>query len=634
MSPRGHPTNELAARRRRRAAWIAAAVVLAAAGLGLVRPMVAAGLRAAAARRHLDARWSALRVTPPARVTLEGLVLTDARSDTVARVARVSVALDPWALLLLHARPARVEASRGRIVVRRPAPASADTLAPPERATRTRRVERPAAARIRDAAGTVVRALLAPARRMPALALADLRIVLTGDEQAIARGVVLDTLALSRGRGGVRLAGRGTLVLERGVRFSLSGRWAPDDRLEAVARLDLPEPRGRASFPMRLVLDGALDQDRRSGTVTVPDSTRLVVDGLVMRAGGRVSRRGPALHLALAADGLTGRALQSALPPPVLGPLREVAVRGSFDYRLGLDLDLSHPDSVEFTADVVPHRLSLDSARTRLPLASLDQPFVAEIHLPHDRLVERDLSDANPEYRPLDRIDSLLVHAVVTNEDGAFFRHHGFNPEAVRDAIAEDLRSGTYRRGAGTITMQLARNLYLGHARTLSRKFQEVVLAWVIENLTRISKRRLLEIYLNIIEWGPGVHGAAEAARYYFDRDPGSLTPEQALFLTTVIPAPTRWRRRFEADGTLAPFERAQMHFIGRAMIAKGWLAPDELPPADSLEVTLEGPAREVLFPPAPPDSAAADTAGAADESAGTAQSVFALHRYQLAIVR
>src|SRR6185295_3239368 len=162
---------------------------------------------------------------------------------------------------------------------------------------------------------------------------------------------------------------------------------------------------------------------------------------------------------------------------------------------------------------------------------------------------------------------------------GGFFRHRGFNTGAVQEAIGENLRSASFRRGAGTITMQLARNLWLGHERTLSRKGQEVVLAWMLEHLTGFSKERLLEIYLNIIEWGPGVHGADEAANFYFDKDAGSLSLDEALFLATLVPSPGRWRQRLDADGHLRSYVKAQMHFIGRAMVAKGWLAPESLPP-------------------------------------------------------
>jgi membrane peptidoglycan carboxypeptidase len=297
------------------------------------------------------------------------------------------------------------------------------------------------------------------------------------------------------------------------------------------------------------------------------------------------------------------------VPGALLGPLAGVRVTGSFDYALSFDLDLGRPDSVSFYADVTPHGLALDPAASRLDLAGLAAPFTAEIHLPRGRLVTRELSAANPHFRSYDAIDSTLSHAVVTNEDGGFFRHRGFNTEAVKDAIAENLHAGAYRRGAGTITMQLARNLYLGHERTLARKAQEVVLAWILEHLTGVPKRRLLELYLNIIEWGPGVHGADEACQYYFGHDAGHVTADEALFLATVVPAPTKWKNRFEPDGTLRPFERAQMHFIGRAMIAKGWLAPEALPAAESMHVELRGPARELLIPPARPG---ADSSGGA----------------------
>jgi membrane peptidoglycan carboxypeptidase len=307
----------------------------------------------------------------------------------------------------------------------------------------------------------------------------------------------------------------------------------------------------------------------------------------------------------LAADDLTQPRIAASVPPAVLGPLRELAVDGSFDYRLRFDLDLARPDSVDFAADVIPHDLKLDPSRTHLPLFNLDAPFIAAIHLPRDRVVYRDLSPGQPSFRPLGAIDSTLVRAVVTNEDGGFYRHRGFNVDAMKEATAENLKAGAFRRGAGTITMQLARNLFLGHRRTLSRKGQEIVLAWVLEHLTGLSKHRLLEIYLNVIEWGPGIHGAAEAAQFYFGKDPGALTVDEALFLTILVPSPSRWRGRLDASGGLRRYARAQMHFIGRAMVRKGWLDPARLAPADSFRIELRGRAGEAFRP----DSARADTA-------------------------
>jgi hypothetical protein len=377
--------------------------------------------------------------------------------------------------------------------------------------------------------------------------------------------------------------------------------------VRGLATLGIPDTLRGTVDTLRVALDGAVHQERGARRVTIVDGTRLTLGTMRFALGGRVEAEGPHAHFTVDALGLDPSSIMASVPPPVLGRLRELSVRGSFDWHLALDLDLANPDSVRFQADVVPHDLALDPSGTTLPILGLDQPFTASIHLPRGRIAVRELSPSNPFYTRLDGIDSVLVHAVLTNEDGAFYRHRGFNLEAVRMAIAANLKAGAYRRGAGTVTMQLARNLWLGHERTPSRKMQEVVLAWVLEHLTGLTKARLLEIYLNIIEWGPDVHGAGEAARFYFDQDPAHLTVPEALFLTIIIPSPSRWRGRFDHDGVLRPWARAQMHFIGRAMIAKGWLDPAALPPADSLNVDVRGAARDLLVPPAGVEAARVD---------------------------
>jgi hypothetical protein len=417
------------------------------------------------------------------------------------------------------------------------------------------------------------------------------------------------------------LSCRGRAAFEREVPFELDLEWRDDDRLDGGARIGVPDAATGRLDTLRIGVDGALTQDRARGVVRLADSTRVLVGEIPLFLSASVRRSGPAVSARLSASGLTQGRLFASLPRPVLGPLRDVAVAGSFDYRLSFDLDLARPDSVDFHADVLPHGLVLDGSRTRLELLGLDRPFTATIHLPRGRGAIRELSEANPHFLPLARIDTLLVHAVTTNEDGAFFRHRGFNLDAVKSAIADNIRAAAYRRGAGTITMQLARNLWLGHERTLSRKAQEVALAWVLEHLTGLSKERLLEIYLNVIEWGPEAHGADEAARFYFGHGAEHVSLDEALFLAIVVPSPSKWRWRLDPDGRLRPFARAQMHFIGRAMERKSWLAPGLLPPADSLRIDLLGPARDVLFPPdttaardsltrarVAPDSAATDS--------------------------
>jgi hypothetical protein len=405
------------------------------------------------------------------------------------------------------------------------------------------------------------------------------------------------------GPDGDRLVATGSVLGEQPVPFEVSLTRDRAQRIKGLARFEIPDPSGGPATPMRVTLDGAFAIDRAHRAIALVDTTHVQIGDLAIRLGGRVEEAGPRVSFRLAADHLTQPAVEQSLPPALLGPLRDLGVRGAWDYQVDFDLDFARPESVDFRADVIPHGLALDPERTSINVLGLGGPFVAHIHLPHDRIVDRLMAADNPHYRPLEQIAPHLVSAVVTNEDGAFFRHRGFNTDAVKEAIAENVKSASFRRGAGTITMQLVRNLYLGHERTLSRKGQEVVLAWVLEHLTGLPKERLLEIYLNIIEWGPDVHGADEAANFYFDRDADGLSLEESLFLATLVPSPARWRQRLDADGHVRPSVRAQMHFIGRAMVAKGWLDADSLPGTEELDVQIRGPAHQILFPIAESDS-------------------------------
>ncbi len=605
---------------KRRGPRLGLAIFLAAAALAFIAlPMLgarvaAARLRAAAAQRDLSADWQSLRVSPFGLCHIANLSLTSAPGDTVLGAREIEVGVSLGSLLLFKPRLSRLALHDVRVRARTSPPADADTLAPEDEVLAPEATRRAHALRLQRAVDSMVRLLLAPARSLPPVELERMTLETSAEPDAF--GITLDRLMLSHARDVSRITLSGKLHSEREVAFTGALTYGGDDRLEGSASFVSPRPVDDAPETLAVALAGTVRQDRREGRLTLADDTRLTVGNIRFRLSGTVQRAGPRFTLAMATDSVTQEQIRSSIPSLMLGRLNDVSVRGAFDYRLDVDLDFDRPEDMEFRADVLPNGLRLDPAGTRLRLAGLDAPFVAAIHLPRDRVEHRDLSPANPHFRPLEAIDSVLTWSVITNEDGGYFRHRGFNMEAVKASVAENIRAGAYRRGAGTITMQLARNLYLGHDRTLSRKLQEVVLAWILEHLSGASKRRLLEIYLNIIEWGPEVHGADEAAHYYFGHDAGVVTTAEALFLATVIPAPRKWRWRFDDAGALRPYARDQMHFIGRAMIAKGVLAPEALPAADSLRVTLNGPAREVLFPVSTPDSA--NTAPAVvDSSAG-----------------
>ncbi len=582
---------------------IAAALGLAWLCLPQVGAILAAHeILAAAHARDLDAWWKSLVIHPPFGASLRGLSLVDARGNTLLEAGRVDVAFAPMSVLALHPRIAHLEVADAAVALPPSASAESDTItaAPVPRHGRLRADHLP---HIRETARALVRVLVGSPERLPNVTLTNVTVT-EPDTAEGARTLTLASLRVQPDREGTVLDARGVAPLEGAVPFRARIADRRDGRL--TGRLVFATRDAEGPDSLALALDATVHRDASPPSLTIVPGSRLTVGTIPFQVAGLASSREPHVAVRLDATGIDEPAVLASFPRSMLGPLASAAVRGSFDYSVEFDLDLSQPDSVDFDADVTPHGLALDPPRSLLAMTSMSGPFTATIHLPHGRLVQRELSPANPHYRPLGAIDSTLVHAVLANEDGGFFRHRGFNTEAVRDAFVEDLHAGGYRRGAGTITMQLARNLYLGHERSLVRKAQEVALTWMLEHLAGLGKARLLEIYFNIIEWGPDVQGADEATEFYFGHDAGHVTPDEALFLASVVPSPSRWRARFDRDGALRGYAREQMHFIGRAMVRKGWLAPEALPPADDLRVTLSGPAGAAFATPADTGSARA----------------------------
>lgn len=157
---------------------------------------------------------------------------------------------------------------------------------------------------------------------------------------------------------------------------------------------------------------------------------------------------------------------------------------------------------------------------------------------------------------PLTRISPELHHAVISAEDGHFYTHHGVDWDAVQKVVEESSETGRVRRGASTITQQLVKNLFFTtHANPL-RKAVEYTLAPLADII--LGKRRTLELYLNVVEWGPGVYGAAEAARYHYGVDAARLNREQAARLAACLPLPLRRRPAYMNRYSAAILARMQ----------------------------------------------------------------------------
>jgi monofunctional glycosyltransferase len=144
----------------------------------------------------------------------------------------------------------------------------------------------------------------------------------------------------------------------------------------------------------------------------------------------------------------------------------------------------------------------------------------------------------SPWWTPADSIPSEMEWAVIVAEDANFYRHEGIDVKAIKAALRYDLEKKRLARGASTITQQTAKNLFLSREKSVTRKIEELYLAKRMEQV--LTKGRILELYLNIVELGPMVYGIGHGARYYFDKPASALTPRECAFLAAMLPGPQK----------------------------------------------------------------------------------------------
>lgn len=181
-------------------------------------------------------------------------------------------------------------------------------------------------------------------------------------------------------------------------------------------------------------------------------------------------------------------------------------------------------------------------------------------------MAEDGCSAHNRTFVPLERIDPRLICTVVWSEDWQFFHHDGVDRDALRDALETNWEAHTFRIGASTITMQLARNLYLSRSRTISRKGKELAIARRIDGAW--DKPRVLELYLNAAEWAPCVYGVEAAAHHYFGHGAGEVDLAEATLLASMLPRPARAPAETPSDRTrLIQQQQRLLRRVSRAQL-------------------------------------------------------------------
>ena len=260
-----------------------------------------------------------------------------------------------------------------------------------------------------------------------------------------------------------------------------------------------------------------------------------------------------------------------SLPSGLFRHFEGMEAQGNFSYVLNFEYNNHKPNALLFESKLKPDGLKI----TKYGEADLNKINGEFIY----RAIIKDVpqrpilvGSGNPNYIPMAAISPYLQKCVLTSEDPSFMTHRGFINEAFKESIIKNIRTKKFSRGASTISMQLVKNAFLTREKTLSRKLEEILLVYILENNRISSKERMLEVYFNIIEWGPNIYGIGEASQFYFQKRASDLNVNECLFLATIIPNPRGFMTKFDANNNLKPAAKQTEKFLTNLMFKRNLL--------------------------------------------------------------
>jgi len=263
--------------------------------------------------------------------------------------------------------------------------------------------------------------------------------------------------------------------------------------------------------------------------------------------------------------------LFSSLPKGLFHNLEGIKTSGTLSYNFYFTVNMANVDSLEFQSSLSRENFRIERFG-KTDFTEVQEPFLHSAYENGKLAKSFVVGDSCPNFRKIEDISPYLKSAVLFAEDGFFYSHTGFVDDALRSSLVKNITEKRFARGGSTISMQLVKNLYLSRDKTITRKLEEALIVWLIEHNRLLSKNRMLEIYFNIIEWGPGIYGAGEGARFYFNKEAADLTPEEAIFMASIVARPKKFMWFFDENRELKPFLAQFYEVVGMRMLKHGYI--------------------------------------------------------------
>jgi hypothetical protein len=323
-------------------------------------------------------------------------------------------------------------------------------------------------------------------------------------------------------------------------RFDRTSRTLTLDRAALVAR-DLPfELQGWAALP--------------GGTM--PDGAR---------------RAKPAMDVRFVIPKKPCQEVLEAIPAELVPYMQGFKLAGNFGTDVRVAIDWANLPATVLTGSVGIYGCRIKKAPEELE--RLAEPFEHFVEVERDQWLGFLVGPENPDFVPITEVSPHLLNSLFTTEDNGFYKHRGFITREFRTALIKNLEAGYFKYGASSITMQMVKNVLLYREKTAARKFQELFLTWYVEQA--LEKDRILEIYVNVIEYGPGIYGIRPAAYHYFGKEPRDLNPVEAAFFSSILPNPKERYAQY-CKGTLRKWTEDKITRILALMFKRGRLTEEE----------------------------------------------------------